>query len=97
MRILLSQNLYSMISSRDEGRVTLHKWHVVTASCNVYAATWIRENGLRKKVYLHRFIMDVSNGDQVHHKDGDTLNNRRSNLEVCSQQTNLWYSRKGGT
>ncbi len=37
---------------------------------------------------LHRFLLKVPEGSFVDHIDRDTLNNRRNNLRVCSNQTN---------
>ena len=34
--------------------------------------------------YLHRLIMNASKGCHVHHKNGNTLDNRRCNLEVLT-------------
>lgn len=34
--------------------------------------------------YLHRLIMNAPKGSHVHHKNGNTLDNRRCNLEVLT-------------
>jgi hypothetical protein len=38
--------------------------------------------------YLHRLITNAPRGKQVDHINGDTLDNRRSNLRVCSHMEN---------
>lgn len=38
---------------------------------------------------LHRLILDAPEGMVVDHINGDTLDNRRSNLRVCTQAQNL--------
>lgn len=48
----------------------------------------------RKRILLHRFIMRPSNGEQVDHKDGNPLNNIRSNLRICTNAQNQQNSRK---
>lgn len=45
-----------------------------------------------KSVYLHRFILNFPKG-KVDHIDGNPLNNRRSNLRVCTQQENTMNKR----
>ena len=42
-------------------------------------------NGKSKDcAYLHRLIMDAPKGTHVHHKNGNTLDNRRCNLEILT-------------
>jgi hypothetical protein len=38
--------------------------------------------------YMHRLIVGAEDGFQVDHINGDTLDNRRENLRVCSQFEN---------
>ena len=39
---------------------------------------------------LHRIIMNPPPDKQIDHKNKNTLDNRRSNLRVCSHAENLW-------
>lgn len=43
--------------------------------------------------YLHRRILKAPAGMDVDHIDGDPLNNRKSNLRICTHQHNLWNSK----
>ena len=45
-----------------------------------------KENG--KTVYLHRFIMGTPKGMVTDHINGNTLDNRRKNLRVCTKSEN---------
>ena len=60
-----------------------------TAYC---AATIYKDCKYVKKLNIHRVIMGL--GDykddkrQVHHKDGNGLNNKKSNLEICTAMHN---------
>lgn len=47
------------------------------------------ESGERKKVSLHRFIMNEPVGMDVDHINGNSLDNRRSNLRACTHAQNM--------
>ena len=59
-----------------------------------------RNNGkiMREISYLHRYIMGLQKGDSrtVDHINFDRLDNRRSNLRVCTHAENLSHSRGKG-
>ena len=59
-----------------------YKWH---CSVNGYAA----RRSKNKIVYLHREILNAPKGKIVDHKNQDRLDNRRSNLRICTQGENL--------
>jgi hypothetical protein len=42
-----------------------------------------------QKRYLHRHILSAINGVDVDHVSGDTLDNRRINLRICTRSDNL--------
>ena len=39
-------------------------------------------------IRIHRFILDCNKNDVVDHINGNTLDNRKQNLRICSQQQN---------
>ena len=43
----------------------------------------------RKKVWLHRIIMNAPDGTMVDHINHNPLDNRESNLRICSRQQNM--------
>jgi hypothetical protein len=57
-----------------------------------YVKGSMRVNGLAKKHYLHRWIMKPENKLKVDHINHDTLDNKRSNLRVCTNAQNMWNS-----
>lgn len=43
----------------------------------------------RNRIYMHRAILDAPDGMQVDHINGDTLDNRRSNLRLVTPTDNM--------
>jgi len=59
-------------------------------SFRLYAYTFIRENGERKRVYLHRFVTNAPAGTEVDHGNHRGTDNRKSaNLSVVTHQQNM--------
>lgn len=51
-------------------------------------------SGGHKTLRMHRVILDCPDGLDVDHRDGDTLNNRRGNLRICTRSGNAQNSRR---
>lgn len=71
-------------------------WQVTwsgTANCwYIHSTKYIGKiNGKDKYqgTYLHRFVMNAQKGEYVHHKNHDTFDNRKSNLEITTNSRNL--------
>lgn len=63
---------------------SLGSWHY-----DRYAKRVTRKDGV---VYMHRLLMQPKEGFHVDHINGNTLDNRRSNLRVCTAQQNIHNS-----
>lgn len=61
------------------------KWCLAKKRGNYYAQK--RFDG--KLVEMHRYFMQPKQGEYVDHINGNTLDNRRMNLRVCSNAANL--------
>ncbi len=75
-------------------------WNVVNHGHTFYARMHKTINGKHCKVYMHRFILGLTNSKiKVDHKDHNGLNNQRSNIRKCNQSENLKNrtSRKNGS
>lgn len=53
----------------------------------------IDTNRLKKQFRLHRWILNPPDNLKIDHINHDTLNNRRSNIRVCSNEENMWNRR----
>lgn len=94
-RLPLSRGQEAVIDPCDVMLVSQFTWHASkNDSGRWYAATNLRADGKRKQMPLHRLLTGAGPGMVVDHIDGDGLNNRRSNMRVCTVAENQWNSRK---
>ncbi|MDR1901356.1 MAG: HNH endonuclease [Treponema sp.] len=77
-----------LIDDDDAEKVLSKKWQISTRRENggAYFSCHIKRNG--KKLYLHRLITNAPEGMTVDHVSGDVLDNRKSNLRICTQGEN---------
>lgn len=61
----------------------------------VFSKVRDKETGRHRTISLHRLLMGEPVGMDVHHKDNDGLNCRRSNLEVLTHQENHRARKQG--
>jgi hypothetical protein len=94
-RISLTQGKYAIVDPQDYDKLAKDKWHLFenrnTNKNNYYA---VRTEG-RKNVFMHRRIMNAQPGDIVDHENRNGLDNRRSNLQIVTNQQNCWNSERG--
>ena len=93
--IPLTKGKFAVVDAGDFVMVAQYDWYASKSRNDFYAVRNVIENGRRTKLYMHRFIMDCPSGMVVHHINGDTLDNRRSNLEVCTVSLNQYYCSDG--
>lgn len=80
-RIPLTQGRFAIIDDEDFERVSCRKWSYHHGG---YAV------GGRPQVRLHRFITNCPKGKEVDHVNRDKLDNRKSNLRICTRMQNSW-------
>src|SRR4051812_41520347 len=92
----LSKGFVAVISGEDFRRVNRHKWYVTHSKgkgrCQGKPYARASING--KKVYLHRFITGAEPHLQVDHRNRQTLDCRRTNLECITPVENLKRQRR---
>jgi len=72
----------------------LYSWQILTTKCGKqYARRTEKLKGKSRTLLMHRQIMKPDYGFVVDHINGDTLNNRRFNLRICTQSQNLYNRR----
>jgi hypothetical protein len=83
----LTNSGLAIVDAADWAAVGLYKWRSVKRG-RCFQKTYVETTIDGKNVHLHRFLMGAQPGQVVDHINGDGLDNRRSNLRVCSQREN---------
>lgn len=86
--ISLTRGYEAVIDAADVSLVEGHNWSAAIDSVIVYAVRGFRKDGEQFRIRLHQQIIGVKKGQVIDHKDGDGLNNRRSNLRHVTRNQN---------
>ena len=95
-KIPLTQNNYAVVDNEDFEELSKYKWKLLKTKTQFYAL----QSGPRgKRLLMHRILLKVPKGKVVDHINGNGLDNRRSNLRICTQSQNMQNSglRKNNT
>ena len=87
--ISLTKGLVAKVSDVDYAYLRQFKWHTTQCGNQQYAKGRV---GGRRQVYMHRVIAQRKGlplDRDIDHKDGDNLNNTRSNLRVATRSQNI--------
>ena len=86
----LTQGYVAIVDDGDYEELMQYKWHAHKVTRSIVA----ERTECGKKIMIHRHIMQAPPGMVVDHANHDTLDNRRSNLRVCSSRENQRNRRK---
>lgn len=76
----------AIVDDDDYERFLGHKWFLLPIGYAVRAIKSGKRDG--RKIYMHREVMGFPE-KQVDHRNGNKLDNRKSNLRVCTGSQNL--------
>lgn len=83
---------YAIIDKDDYERCKNYRWRMVKWTYKNKKERYVVTTGSPTKnnmVDLHRFIMGIPKDKVVDHINGNTLDNRKSNLRICRQKDNV--------
>jgi hypothetical protein len=78
--------LFTLVDDKDFEKINSHKWHLIKGKSHKLGYAVSKING--KNVYMHRFIINPPKNKEVDHINIDSLDNRRSNLRICTKREN---------
>jgi hypothetical protein len=90
-KIPLTQGKFAMVDPEDYERLAKYRWHLSKSPTGSYAARWqrIRPGGYRKKIWMHREVIDIPEHMLCDHVNGNGLDNRATNLRPATVSQNL--------
>jgi hypothetical protein len=90
-KIPLTQGKFAMVDPEDYERLAKYRWHLSKSPTGSYAARWqrIRPGGPRKKIWMHREVIDIPEHMLCDHVNGNGLDNRAANLRPATVSQNL--------
>jgi hypothetical protein len=98
MLIELTRGLRSILDDDVPEEIKAIKWNAHWRRSAFYASARVKLTPGRKgkslMISMHRLIVGAAEGDIVDHINGNTLDNRRSNLRICSRAQNKQNARK---
>lgn len=88
-QIKLTKGYMAMVDNEIASEMARYSWHVSIKNGTPYAQANIKcEDGRFQKVLMHRKIMGAQKGQIIDHINGNTLDNRRSNLRIVTALEN---------
>jgi len=89
--IPLTQGKLTLVNDEDFGWLSKYKWNAAHRNHTWYAARTNGAAGKRRLILMHREILGLKPGDGkiTDHINRNGLDNRRSNLRICTQAQNL--------
>jgi hypothetical protein len=94
--LTLTQDKVTVVDVADLWLVGDSNWSANEKPGGIWYARrsiWHPASATTRNEFLHRALVRVPPGYVIDHIDGDGLNNRRSNLRVCTHTQNLQNSR----
>lgn len=85
--IALTQGKFAVVDDLDFEKVAPFRWSASKSDNTFYAVSYHYVEGRRKRLLMHRLILGDS-CRKVDHRDGDGLNNTRSNLRPANDFEN---------
>lgn len=90
-QIPLTHSKYAIVDDEDYGRLNHYRWYAALShNKKYYYAVRNKTVALckRKKIYMHREILNAPKDKQIDHINNNALDNQKSNLRVCTRGQN---------
>jgi len=87
--IPLTRGLFTKVGDADYEHLSQWKWSALKSKKRFYAYRMVCNSGKQTAILMHRAIMEASGfSEKVDHINGDSLDNTRANLRICTNAQN---------
>ena len=86
--IQLTRGYVALVDDEDYEKLSKHKWRSAPRGNRCYAFRTVGPRNAQATILLHRVIMGAPDGLVVDHINGNTLDNRKENLRLCTTAQN---------
>ena len=88
-KIPLTHNQFAIVDDEDFEEISKYNWYAIKKSnYDAYVAMTTIRQFPKKNVLMHRMIMGNQTTMDIDHINHDTLDNRKSNLRICTSRQN---------
>ena len=92
--IQLTQGKVALVDDEDFEYLNQWKWFANNMKGNFYAVRAITVSKCKQKsISMHRLIMKPEKENVIDHLDGNSLNNQKNNLRICTHAENMRNSK----
>lgn len=81
--------VYAIVDDEDYERINENKWFTAPSGDKLYAIRHVRRSGGLISVNMAKLVMRYVGDKVVDHINGDSLDNRKCNLRLCTQLQNM--------
>jgi len=94
-RIPLTHGLSTLVDPADFFTCGVWHWKAKKSAGTWYAVRSVIIDGKEKTIRLHRLLTNCPDGLEVHHKNHDSLDNRRKNLQPITPEGHQFLHKAG--
>ena len=76
------------VDLEEIGNLKQYYWHLKYDNRHPELIGYVETRVRGKRIFMHRFLMNPAVNEVVDHINGNTFDNRKKNLRICSQSIN---------